>query len=242
MEVSSKKGSATRNNASVRCDQHTKKIIKFYCSRHDKVGCDDCMILHHKSCRIELIPDTVNDYRDSELFKHLTRDVNEANSEATKMLTYIKTSRDHIKDINSKFKRDVTLFKDQLMAHITNLANAMLKLGDDIMAEDMKVIDQLEKENTSLLAETATLGDTLRSLSDQPFKDLIQHKKRLQQLQHELENIRINNNANTYVFERDSDMERFVKDRKQLGHFRNNTQKSKKGRKNIFCIYSIVKF
>jgi hypothetical protein len=50
------------------CDVHKNEIVKFYCQKHNSVGCGKCMIHEHNSCKIQLVLDVSRDYDDSDEF------------------------------------------------------------------------------------------------------------------------------------------------------------------------------
>jgi hypothetical protein len=114
----------------------------------------------------------------------------------------------------------VKLFRDELVSHITKLADDMLKYGDDIMTTDMTKIENLEKENKSLVDETNGMRDTLRSEADQPYKLFISslsYKQNLLLVRDQLERIKANNTIEKYDFTRDCYLEQLMKTCKQLG-------------------------
>jgi hypothetical protein len=39
------------------CSKHPFKVIIYHCLLHDDFGCEECIILEHKDCDIELIPE-----------------------------------------------------------------------------------------------------------------------------------------------------------------------------------------
>jgi hypothetical protein len=202
------------------CDRHTKQIIMLYCPHHDQVGCWDCMDFDHKTCDVELISNMAHDFKDSGTFKQITRDAEESNLQSKAMLVSIQANKDQIKNVNQMFRHDAQTFRDENISFITKLADETLKYGDEVMAEDMERMDKLEQENKTLIAETSNINDTLRSLSDQPnklFVSSITNKNRIQNVQHQIEKIKGENSFNTYVFERNCDLERSVKDCQQLG-------------------------
>ncbi|XP_060579270.1 E3 ubiquitin-protein ligase TRIM45-like isoform X2 [Ruditapes philippinarum] len=202
------------------CTKHLNEDIKFFCPEHDQVGCGDCMVISHKTCKVEYILEQIDGYKDNEEFIKLTKDIEKYDSEAKTMLGSIRSNKDHVKDINKKFALDVNIFRDEMIAHITKLSDAMLKYGDDIMAADMKKIENLEEENKRLVDETNGMRDTLQSEVDQPYKLFISslsYKQNLHLVRDQLERIKANNKIETYDFMPDCNLEQLMKTCKQLG-------------------------
>ncbi|XP_060589368.1 transcription intermediary factor 1-alpha-like [Ruditapes philippinarum] len=51
------------------CEKHKLKIIKYFCSDHDTVGCGNCMVIDHKACHVEFIPDIADEFINGEAYK-----------------------------------------------------------------------------------------------------------------------------------------------------------------------------
>ncbi|XP_060562321.1 uncharacterized protein LOC132721951 [Ruditapes philippinarum] len=203
-----------------KCTKHLNEDIKFVCPEHDQVGCGDCMIFSHKPCKVEYILEHIDGYKDSKEFKMLQKEIETYDSEAKTISGSIKRNKDYIKDVNKKFALDVIIFRDEMIAHITKLSDAMLKYGDDIMAADMKKIENLEEENKRLVDETNGMRDTLQSEVDQLYKLFISslsYKQNLHLVRDQLERIKANNKIETYDFMPDLNLEHLMKTCKQLG-------------------------
>jgi hypothetical protein len=222
------------------CTKHLNKYIEFFCPEHGQVGCGDCMVISHKPCKIKNILQHIDGYKNSAEFKQLKKDIDKYDGEAKSMLQSIGRSKDHIKDVNKKFALDVKLFRDEIISHITKLADAMLKYGDDIMAADMKKIENLEKENKSLVDETNGMRVTLQAEVDLPYKLFISslsYTQNLHLVHHQLERIKYNNTIETYNFKRDCNLEQLVKTCKQLG----TVHKPKESDNGIFLTILTIK-
>ncbi|XP_060591496.1 uncharacterized protein LOC132746392 [Ruditapes philippinarum] len=178
------------------------------------------MIFSHKPCKVEYILEHIDGYKDSKEFKMLQKEIETYDSEAKTISGSIKRNKDYIKDVNKKFALDVIIFRDEMIAHITKLSDAMLKYGDDIMAADMKKIENLEEENKRLVDETNGMRDTIQLDVDQPYKLFISslsYKQNLHLVRDQLERIKANNTIETYDFLPDCNLEQLMKTCKQLG-------------------------
>jgi hypothetical protein len=178
------------------------------------------MVISHKACKVEYILEHIDGYKDSKEFKMLKKDIEKYDSEAKAMLGNIRRNKDHVKDVNQKFALEVKLSRDEIISHITKLADAMLKYGDGIMAADMNKIVNLEKENRSLVDETNGMIDTLQSEADQPYKLFISslsYRQKLHLVQDQIKRIKENNTIQTFDFRRDCNLEQLLKTCNQLG-------------------------
>ncbi|XP_053391539.1 transcription intermediary factor 1-alpha-like, partial [Mercenaria mercenaria] len=213
-----------------KCKLHCNEVVKFYCSHHEKIGCGDCMIFEHKSCRVEYIRDKARQFKDSQDCKDLIRRAEKCHLEAEEMFTSLKSNKIQVVDIHDKFTRDVNAFKEEMILHVTKLTNDMLKQGEDIKAMDMKSIDKLEKETEGVMNETSRLSDVFVSYSDRPqklFVSSVLQKPKLNGLREQLDNIKGKNKISVYEFSCDGNLERSVKDCKQLGNMQTIKQSNK---------------
>jgi hypothetical protein len=201
------------------CTKHLNEAIKFFCPEHSQVGCADCIIISHKNCKIEYILEGINDYKDSEELKRFKTDIEKYDSEAKAMLESIKCNKVHVTDVHNKFVRDVNLFRDEMISHITHLAETMLQLGNKTIGEDKTNIENLEEEIKGIVDETTKMTDTLYSEADQPYKlfiTTVSYRQNLFFVQEQLKRIKKMNMVRTFTFENDCYLEQLVKNCKQL--------------------------
>ncbi|XP_053386975.1 E3 ubiquitin-protein ligase TRIM33-like isoform X1 [Mercenaria mercenaria] len=203
-----------------KCEQHFSELIKFYCPEHEKVGCGDCMILEHKTCKVEYIRDKARVLKSSQEFKTLVQGAEKYLCEAKDISSSIKQNKKQALDINKKFHKNVNMFKEELISHVNKLSNAILKQGEKIKVNDVKNMDVLEKENEDLIIEISRLTEVFESQIDQPqklFVSSVLQKPKLNQLREQLDSIQDRNKIESYEFQRNNNLERSVKDSKQIG-------------------------
>ncbi|XP_053376573.1 E3 ubiquitin-protein ligase TRIM33-like [Mercenaria mercenaria] len=203
-----------------KCDQHFSEMIKFYCFQHEQVGCGECMILEHKTCKVEYIHDKARVFKGSQEFKTLIQGADKYLREAKEISSSIKKNKKLAQDINEKFLNDVNMFKEEMILHVDKLTNAILKQGQNIKATDMKSMDELEKENEDLMIEISRLTEIFESQTDQPLKLFVSsvlQKPKLNQLREQLDSMQDKNKIEIYEFQRNNNLEHSVKDGKQLG-------------------------
>ncbi|XP_053388268.1 uncharacterized protein LOC123541733 [Mercenaria mercenaria] len=178
------------------------------------------MILEHKACKVEYIRDKARAFTSSQEFKTLVQGAEKYLSEAKEISSFVKKSKEQALDINEKFLKDVSMFKEELISHVNSLTNAILKQGEDIKMKDMKNMNMLEKENEDLIIEISRLTEVFESQIDQPqtlFVSSVLLKPKLNQLREKIDSIQGRNKIESYEFQRNNNLERSVKDGKQLG-------------------------
>ena len=203
-----------------KCDEHYNDLIKFYCPQHEKVGCGDCMILHHKTCKVEYIRDRAKTFKDSGDFKALRENAKVSHDQVNRLCDSIQENKTQIKETYDNFVSDINIFKEEIIAHVNKMTNAMLKQGKDKMTSDMKKMLKLEEESKTLMNELSRLMETIDAHVDKPnklFVNSITQKPLLEQLNHQLGSLKRQNMIEKYEFRRDEGMERLVKECEQLG-------------------------
>ncbi|XP_053388270.1 E3 ubiquitin-protein ligase TRIM33-like isoform X2 [Mercenaria mercenaria] len=203
-----------------KCDQHFSELIKFYCPQHEQVGRGDCMILEHKTCKVEYIPDKARVFKSSQEFKTMVQGAEKYLSEAKEISSSIKKNKKQALYINEKFLKDVNMFQEELISHVNKVTNAILKQGENIKMKDMKSMDVLEKENEDLIIEISRLTEMFETQNDQPqklFVSSVLQRPKLNQLREQLDSIQGRNKIESYEFQRNNSLGRSVKDSKQLG-------------------------
>ena len=128
------------------CEVHKNEIVKFYCQQHDLVGCSDCMVLEHATCKVQLVSDVSCNYDNSDelvLIKHridhLRRNLNSCKKDielSLKTADEIKISA--IKEIR-KFRKEMDAYLDKVTK---DLIQEVERLSADDISKQHKLHDQ----------------------------------------------------------------------------------------------------
>ncbi|XP_053390551.1 uncharacterized protein LOC128553429 [Mercenaria mercenaria] len=136
------------------CTVHKKESVKFFCSKHKVLGCNDCMTLGHRTCVIQYIPDKCKGISDSLEYKttvsYLAQELEEINSHIVKVNVkdgIAESMHDQcIKEINN-FQTQLNERIDQLRIQIQNDAD---KIKSKNKEDIQKVVNALHEKKSRL--------------------------------------------------------------------------------------------
>jgi hypothetical protein len=216
-----------------KCEQHLNEAVKFYCAQHEQVGCGDCMVIGHRSCKIDYILDKAEESQGTAEFKSLTKEPGICKVEAEQVLSSVKNNILQIDDINEKFKQEVNMFREEMISKVNNLSDRMLKEGECIKAKDNLSMTKLADETKSLINDLNDMSDLFKSNAGSPsqlFVCSVSKKPKLDQLRKQLDDIKSRNIIDSYEFKRDTKLSRTLASIGQLGELQKDKVKDVKGK------------
>ncbi|XP_053381827.1 uncharacterized protein LOC128549288 [Mercenaria mercenaria] len=215
----------------VKCNAHPNGFVKYYCTRHHRIGCNKCMVLEHTSCKIELINDKVQNFKESPSFEEFVEGIKKCRMQSTETVSSIESKKLQLTEANDEFIRDVQEFRVEIISKVNELANAMLQQGKDAIHEDIKYMDELKQESERVMLETTALDEVLESQIGQPYKlfvSSILEGPKLTRVREQIRNLDSKTRITNYKFKRNGNLERVVKDSKQLGQIQEIKEKTEK--------------
>ncbi|XP_052817876.1 E3 ubiquitin-protein ligase TRIM71-like [Mya arenaria] len=102
------------------CKNHPKEIIKFYCPTHGDLGCADCVVLNHRSCKVDYIADVAKDFVIGNDFKELEPSIKRAEdllsgsiSNVNELLDEVENQSDNEIARLRKFRGEINTYLDR---------------------------------------------------------------------------------------------------------------------------------
>ncbi|XP_060586663.1 E3 ubiquitin-protein ligase TRIM33-like [Ruditapes philippinarum] len=181
------------------CQHHNGELVKFYCSKHDQVCCGDCTVSNHYGCKMEFISNKAVIFENSQDCKNLREGLNKCKTQAEYSVSLIATNRQQLSDFYAKFVRDVETFAEEVIERINSMKKNIQNQGKDLMLNDKRKMDDIQKETEDLIAELSHLISLLDSKKDQPNKLFVTSllvKPELKRAQHNISIIREKNTVN----------------------------------------------
>ncbi|XP_060603325.1 uncharacterized protein LOC132756307 [Ruditapes philippinarum] len=219
-----------------KCEQHLNEPVKFYCAQHKQVGCGDCMVIGHRSCKVDYILDKAEEIQGTAEFKSLTKEPGICKVEAEQVLSSVKNNIVQIDDINEKFKQEVNMFREEMISKVNNLSDRMLKEGECIKAKDNLSMTKLADETESLINDLNDMSDLFKSKVRSPsqlFVCSVSKKPRLDQLRKQLDDIKTRNIIDCYEFKRDTKLSGTLASIGQLGKLQKDNEKGVKDQQEV---------
>jgi hypothetical protein len=202
------------------CQEHNGEFVKFYCPKHDQVGCAECIIVYHNGCKLELIRDKAALYDNSPEFRHLRKEMNKCMEEAEDSLSLIESNRKQLTEFYEEFVSDVEAFTDHVIERINKMKKKVLNQAKDIMLNDKRKMEDLQKDIDDLIAELKRQNNVLESKSDTPnnlFVACLQIKPELKRTQQNIDSFRNKNIVTHYKFMQDKILAQSITESKVIG-------------------------
>ncbi|XP_060606573.1 E3 ubiquitin-protein ligase TRIM33-like [Ruditapes philippinarum] len=151
-----------------RCEKHDNELIKFYCRSHDIVGCGDCIVLGHTSCKPEYINDLAKSFKDGDTYKSIAKLLEDLEKQKTDYEHEIEKGKYECENMNEKALKGLRDFRTEI--------NKCLDEAEAKLLSQMKI---LRKENTETKAKieavlqsfTSELQKVKQMLDTQLYRD-----------------------------------------------------------------------
>ncbi|XP_060579272.1 E3 ubiquitin-protein ligase TRIM33-like [Ruditapes philippinarum] len=202
------------------CQEHDGEFVKFYCPKHDQVGCGECGVLNHKRCGLEFIRDKVAAFSTSQNSRDIIQDITGCKKEAEDSALLLVINRQQMAEFYEQFVRDVEAFADHVIERIQIMKSSVLKQAKEVMLNDKKKMDDLQKQTDDLIAELSRQNNMLESKINQPNKFFVaslQVKSYLKKTKRNVDIVKKKNIVTQYKFKRDEKLAESIKESNVIG-------------------------
>ncbi|XP_045167672.2 E3 ubiquitin-protein ligase TRIM33-like [Mercenaria mercenaria] len=191
--------SSDRDEDFEKCRQQGKEAIKYYCRKHDVVGCGDCMISGHGACKPEFIKDLSEDFKENDEFINLVRKLK-------KMTSAIKDSEKKIQDHKREVKSMHEFAIKELREFRTDINEYLDKAEDELNRLKFKnesLLTKLEKDCKLLSTKLAevkkeTNAEIYRGMS--LFIHLVECKPKVRDTENAIAQLQVESNIEKITF------------------------------------------
>ncbi|XP_052816748.1 E3 ubiquitin-protein ligase TRIM71-like [Mya arenaria] len=102
------------------CKKHPKEMIKLYCPTHGNLGCGDCVVIAHRTCKVDYIAEVAKDFVTGNEFRELQPSIKRKDDILSGYISnveelfgeVIKQSKDEIDKLR-KFRAEINTFLDR---------------------------------------------------------------------------------------------------------------------------------
>ncbi|XP_060607818.1 uncharacterized protein LOC132759956 [Ruditapes philippinarum] len=130
------------------CDVHKNEIVKFYCQEHGSVGCGDCMVLQHTSCKVQLVSDVSSNYGNSVDLVLIKHRIDNLRTNLASCKEEIKCSLKAADKIKTEVVKEIRLFRKEMDDYLDKMEADLLQKVDEIndrnVSSQKKLQDQCE--------------------------------------------------------------------------------------------------
>ncbi|XP_060593179.1 uncharacterized protein LOC132747700 [Ruditapes philippinarum] len=149
----------------IKCKKHDDEIIKFYCRLHDVVGCGDCIVLEHTSCKPEYIKDLAKTFRDGDVYKSIVKRAEDLRKKKSDYEQEIEISKEGIEKMNENALVEIRKFRKEINECLdgaeANLMSEMKEMRKENTAKQEKITTGLQSLTSELQTMTHMLNAQL---------------------------------------------------------------------------------
>ncbi|XP_053384924.1 uncharacterized protein LOC128550268 [Mercenaria mercenaria] len=195
-----------------KCSVHKKENIKFFCPTHKALGCNDCIILDHRTCEIEYIPDKCAGIGDSEEYRDIMKNLSEKMKDAEDIMKKAEVRDKEIDKCHAGIIKEILNFRKEINECLDQLQQKIQKDADKKKSNDKIIIQMVLDECANVSSDIKKLQSSLqvdRSLG-QNGQLYITMKRAESKLKSDVVQKAGENLAKTdmqYTFERNADVE-----------------------------------
>ncbi|XP_053384925.1 uncharacterized protein LOC123537572 [Mercenaria mercenaria] len=195
-----------------KCSVHKNEIVKFFCPTHKALGCNDCIILDHRECKIDYISDTCADIGDSEEYMDIMEKLNEKMKDVEDIMKKAEVRDKEIDKCHADIIKEILNFRKEINERLDQLQQEIQKDADKKKSKDENIIQMVRDECANISSDIKKLQSKLEAnkTSKQNEQLYINIKRAESKLKSDEVKKADKNLAKTYMqysFERNTDIE-----------------------------------
>ncbi|XP_053389612.1 E3 ubiquitin-protein ligase TRIM33-like, partial [Mercenaria mercenaria] len=148
-----KTSSTTTQVCTEKCTRHAKEVIKFFCLKHKVLGCHNCMIMDHRTCKIDYILDNCAGIDDSEEYKGTMWLLNQKLKEIDSVIKKATVRDKEIDVCYDKLIQEIIKFRKEINDRLDQLQKQIEKEADRKKSDDKQVIKKALQTCTNVSAD-----------------------------------------------------------------------------------------
>ncbi|XP_053391548.1 uncharacterized protein LOC123535890 [Mercenaria mercenaria] len=137
-----------------KCQVHKKEVIKFFCPKHEALGCNDCIVLNHRACDIDYIPDKCAGIGDSAEFSELLRQLDQKVNEADDIIKQALLREKELDSCYDKLLKEITMFRKDINDRLDQLQKQILTYADKKKSTDKQTVNKVLETCTNISSDT----------------------------------------------------------------------------------------
>ncbi|XP_045194880.2 tripartite motif-containing protein 66-like [Mercenaria mercenaria] len=216
--------SSAKYGCTLTCTKHASEIVKFFCKQHDAVGCGDCMVLDHKSCKTDYIPDISKDFIDGEEYVQLVTRAKQLENNAKSLKKEIEEDGKEVYRLYAKAVGDIRAFRKQVDKYLEDMEQKLLDQCESQKTKADRILKAVENQLQPMKRELEDIQSQLTSQARHSGDLFVQAKQisfRLKKIGEELKFLDEKNEPSMYTFEKNNQiLEYFQTKQGSLGDLR----------------------
>lgn len=149
------------------CRIHHGETVKFYCIKHNQVGCSECMVLIHTSCKNQIIKDVSKKFATGESLKRVKQTLKDFKTDIEKLKETLIASTETVDEAYSKLEQQIKFFREDINRYLDNMEEDIMEEAKRIKAEQEKNLTELKEGHEALRKRIEDISERIESNSDQ---------------------------------------------------------------------------
>ncbi|XP_053407523.1 uncharacterized protein LOC123547288 [Mercenaria mercenaria] len=149
-----------------KCSVHINEIVKFFCSKHEALCCNDCVILNHRNCEIDYIPETCSSIEESAELRETLQELDTTQKTSDNIKIAAQKIEGELDSSTETVIKDIRVFEQELHEHI-------VKLRKKVESE----VETRRSTNKQIVKSVIDTCDKMSSNMDQLRKGMLDSKK-----------------------------------------------------------------
>ncbi|XP_052759872.1 uncharacterized protein LOC128202774 [Mya arenaria] len=125
------------------CKDHPSEAIKFFCHEHGQLGCGDCIVLNHRRCKVDYIPEVASSFIASSKFKVIADEVAKVETVLNTWERKLISDEQSVLDISKVQLKKIKYFRAEINEYLDKREKALVKSIDNARKKDADLIRRL---------------------------------------------------------------------------------------------------
>ncbi|XP_045188304.2 E3 ubiquitin-protein ligase TRIM71-like [Mercenaria mercenaria] len=210
------------------CALHKTEIVKFYCHGHNSVGCGDCMVLEHKSCKVHLVSDVSGNYGDSDELVQIKKKIEDIRKDILASKHEIERSLQVAEEVKIKVIKDIKSYRREMNSYLDHIETYLIQEIEKINVNDVSQQSQFLDECKVLENEISDFQEKLENCTDKINELFVTAKlarMKIKKLQSDFGKVASRSQIHLCKFEPCKDLELLKQNQAKLGIIATQTQK-----------------
>ncbi|XP_052816144.1 uncharacterized protein LOC128242831 [Mya arenaria] len=202
------------------CKTHPNEMIKFYCPTISDLGCGDCVVIGHRSCKVDYIADVSKDFTNGREFRELEPSIKREEdlisgciSKVMKLFEEVEQQSKYVIDRLRKFRAEINTYLDRREKEL--LGNIQkVKTDDESVLTELKTDCELAKNGLVTTRTELTSGDVP---DNQRYVTARRAQKELREIHDKMEKMAGRMKVRRCRFFKDADTEGLLESKMGIG-------------------------
>lgn len=197
----------------VTCDKHKENLVSFFCPQHSTTVCEVCVLLDHKLCVVDYIPDISDDYQNKSEYRNLRDDLKRLETDAISFAANAGTHKKQTAEngeITIKLKKQ---FREKMNAYLQSREAVLVATVDQMRDRDLDLLETVRSDCNSVRSEAKQMSKKLQTCEGNCSDLFISTKEmyaRYDMLKEKIVNANRNNQTYLYEFDNCAETEALV--------------------------------